>query len=165
MVKRCQTCSATIDSGIQCDECIKPPYKIGIAKVAKEVMDTHSITLKRLAESEAKDALIKDLDKIVSENKGTKHDNGKADLSIVPIEAVEAMARAFTFGSRKYSRGNYKLGIESTRTLAAALRHIMAFCGKEENDPESGLSHLDHALAAIAMTVYNLKHNKQMDDR
>jgi hypothetical protein len=51
MIKRCQTCSSTIDSGIQCDECYKPNV-LKIAKEIKDVMENHRATFKRLAESE-----------------------------------------------------------------------------------------------------------------
>lgn len=167
MVKRCQSCSATIDSGIQCDECMKPPYKLGVIKGTSSHTSNGSVPSTNFynISEDIKKALSNDLNNIVKEDKGLKYDSGKPDLTIVPIEAIEEMARAFMYGARKYARGNFKKGLEVNRTLAAALRHIYAFANKEDKDPESGESHLAHALAALAMTVYNLKHNPNMDDR
>lgn len=48
MIKRCQTCSNTIDSGIICDDCYKP----NILTIANEVMATHASTLAKLVDSE-----------------------------------------------------------------------------------------------------------------
>lgn len=85
---------------------------------------------------------------------GLKHDTGKGDLSIVPEALDYAAARALTFGASKYGRNNYKGGIDYTRVLAAALRHLKSWNEREDNDPESDLSHLDHAIACMAMLAY-----------
>ena len=37
------------------------------------------------------------------------------------------------------------------RYRAAALRHLAAYCGGEELDPESGLPHIGHCAASLAM--------------
>lgn len=84
---------------------------------------------------------------------GRKDDQDKPDLSLLPKEALEAMAYAFMHGGKKYGRYNYRKGMQWHRPLAAALRHIVAFTAGENKDPESGHSHLGHALAAIAMVA------------
>lgn len=89
--------------------------------------------------------------KLSMANAGIKHDSGKPDLSIVPLALEEACARAFTFGAGKYGRNNYKNGLQYTRLLAAAFRHLKAWNEISTGDPESGLSHLDHAIASLAM--------------
>lgn len=106
-------------------------------------------------------------DKIVYANSGTvltptgsvKHDADKPALQYVPREAMEAMGYAFAYGAKKYGGNNYKLtGLELTRCLGAALRHVYAKLGNEDKDPESGVDHLGHAMAAIAMAIY-MEHN------
>ena len=53
------------------------------------------------------------------------------------------------FGTRKYSRNNWKHVPDAERRYtAAAMRHIVAL-QSEELDPESGLPHLDHALCCL----------------
>ncbi len=85
---------------------------------------------------------------------GIKHDTGKVDLSIVPEALDYAAARVFSFGATKYGRNNFRGGILYTRVLAAALRHLKAWNEREDNDQESGLSHLDHAITCLAMLAH-----------
>jgi len=85
--------------------------------------------------------------------KGRKDDAEKPDLSLLPREALEATARAFEYGAKKYGRYNYIQGMDWHRIIAAAMRHITAFNAGEDKDKESGLSHLAHASAAINMLI------------
>ena len=97
--------------------------------------------------------------------KGIKHDSNKPRLSLVPKEAFWGMAQALTFGANKYAADNFKEGIEYRRLADAVLRHLTAWVDGENNDPESGLSHLDHALASLAMLKYMEINRPDMDDR
>lgn len=99
------------------------------------------------------------------EGEAVKADTGKAPLSLVPREALEMCAEALEFGRIKYGRNNYKQGMDHTRILDAALRHITAYAAKEDLDKESGLNHISHALACLAMLAYYLKNNVGRDDR
>ncbi len=85
---------------------------------------------------------------------GTKHDEGKVDLTLVPLIALEAEARALMFGEKKYGRYNYTQGFESSRLTAAALRHIYAYIAGDDVDSESRLLHLGHARACLAMHLH-----------
>lgn len=85
---------------------------------------------------------------------GKKFDNGKADLSLIPLSAMEEEAYAFMLGEQKYGRYNYCEGLESHRLVAAALRHILQYQNGEDLDSESGRSHLGHARACLAMLIH-----------
>ena len=85
---------------------------------------------------------------------GAKHDNGKPDLSLVPYIAISTEALALGFGEKKYGRYNYTNGFEVSRLTAAALRHLFAYNGGETYDPESGLHHIGHARATLAMLLH-----------
>lgn len=101
-------------------------------------------------------------------NSGIKYDSGKPDLSIVPVALENACARALTFGANKYGRNNYRKGINFSRNIAAAQRHLKAWNELETLDPESGLSHLDHAIACLAMLAVHEANNElseKHDDR
>lgn len=114
----------------------------------------------------AQDTIISDFNnKKAASSEGIKHDSDKPDLTLIPTEAIYQMGQAFTYGSKKYKRHNYRLGMNSSRQLAAALRHIYQHLDGEDLDPESGHSHLGHALASIAMAVYTLANHPQLDDR
>ena len=96
---------------------------------------------------------------------GIKHDNGKPDLSLVSYELVEQVALVRMFGTKKYSRNNWKKGFLVTRSCAAALRHVFLFLRGETNDPESGLSHLAHAICGLEHALFDMIHHPLNDDR
>jgi hypothetical protein len=98
-------------------------------------------------------------------SEAVKGDKGKAPLSWVPRIAVEQEALAFKFGAVKYGKGNYQKGMEWSRLLDAALRHIYAFSDGENNDSESNLSHLAHARSNLAMLMVHVDKKLGKDDR
>ncbi len=96
---------------------------------------------------------------------GVKHDQEKPDLSLLPIEFLSEVARAMMHGEKKYGRYNYTGGMQWSRIIAASMRHILAFMGGEDLDPESGVSHLGHAGACILMLTVYVKRNLGTDNR
>lgn len=98
-------------------------------------------------------------------SKGKKFDQGKPRLSLIPKEAIWAAARGFTYGEKKYGTHNFREGIKYSRLSDATMRHLTAWLEGEELDPESGNSHLDHALASLSMLTFMSVHKPDMDDR
>lgn len=102
----------------------------------------------------------------MSSEGGTKSDKGKPPITLIPREALEGCAQALAYGANKYSPHNFKGGIRYSRLADAAMRHVIAFIDGENQDPESGLSHIDHALASLAMLKYMIVNNEiVLDDR
>jgi hypothetical protein len=79
---------------------------------------------------------------------GVKYDQDKLDWNLLPIEAVEGTLRVMMYGAKKYSPENWKY-VDRDRYYAAALRHLTAWKKGEKLDPETGESHLDHALSCL----------------
>lgn len=98
-----------------------------------------------------------------------KHDEGKTDWSLVPFEALEGMADVLTFGAKKYASWNWTDGggFSYSRVLRSCLRHMFAFMRGEDNDPESGLSHISHAQCNLLFLAYYIRDKKKFnkDDR
>jgi len=68
-------------------------------------------------------------------------------------------------GERKYGRHNFRKGIQTSRLVAAALRHVFAYSDGETNAADSGVHHLGHARACLAM-ILQLEHDDTIaDDR
>lgn len=86
--------------------------------------------------------------------KGIKYDQGKPDLTLLPRSAKEEIARVLMFGASKYGRNNYKKGMNWSRVLAAAERHLTSFSDGEDLDEETKLTHLAHAGACICMLLH-----------
>lgn len=99
------------------------------------------------------------------ENKGIKHDQGKAPISLIPTEFIVGVAEVFDFGAKKYGKHNFRLGMDHTRVLDAALRHLLAIVNGEDLDPESGKKHIYHAGCCLAMYSYFTENGVGTDDR
>jgi len=111
---------------------------------------------------------IKALNEIAMSNDnttGVKHDGEKPDMSLLSSIAITKVADVMTFGKRKYSANNWRGGIVYSRLLAAALRHIFAYLGGESIDPESGKSHLAHAVCCLCMILEFEETRPDLDDR
>ena len=78
-----------------------------------------------------------------------KFDTDKLPVNLLSSEALLQTAAVLKFGADKYAEHNWRQGFAWSRPLAAAMRHIMAFNDGEDKDPESGLSHLAHAMCCI----------------
>src|SRR5690606_29853253 len=96
---------------------------------------------------------------------GTKNDDGKSPLSLIPLAALEEEARVLAFGAAKYGKSNWKRGFEYSRLLDAALRHIYAYAAGQDRDPESGLNHLAHARATLGFLLHFEAVKGGRDDR
>lgn len=102
----------------------------------------------------------------LDDTKGIKHDQGKPKLSLLTKESLIAEAKAFEYGAAKYKdKHNYKNGMEWSRIIDAAMRHIVAFSNKEDFDEESKLNHIWHAKACLAMLIYYYENKVGTDDR
>ncbi len=84
---------------------------------------------------------------------GIKHDAEKPDMSLLSPIAMVEVARVMTFGAKKYSANNWRGGFEWTRPLSACLRHVFAFIGGEDKDPETNISHLAHAICCLMFVL------------
>jgi hypothetical protein len=94
-----------------------------------------------------------------------KHDDDKPAMALLPAEALEEVAKVLTFGAKKYSAHNWRGGFGYTRILSAVLRHTFAFLRGEDKDPETGLSHLAHAICGLMFCLTFTKTKPELDDR
>lgn len=96
---------------------------------------------------------------------GTKHDQGKPDLSLIPYVALVEEAKAFMIGEKKYGRYNYCKGHKASQLIAAMLRHATAYFNGEEVDPVDGQHHLGSVRACAAMLLRQAELGTLNDDR
>jgi hypothetical protein len=85
---------------------------------------------------------------------GVKHDEDKPKFSLMKPDALMEMVAVLTYGAKKYSPDNWKL-LENARQryFDAANRHLWQWYGGEEEDPESGLHHLAHAMSSLMFLI------------
>ena len=96
---------------------------------------------------------------------GRKDDGDKPRYDLIPPEAEEALARVLTFGAAKYAPRNWELGMDWGRAYAAARRHMGAWWAGQDNDPETGMSHLWHAHCCLAFLIAFEARQVRNDDR
>jgi Domain of unknown function (DUF5664) len=101
----------------------------------------------------------------VSQTTGVKHDQEKPDMSLLSNTALTKIAQVMTFGKKKYSAHNWRGGFVWSRPLAAAARHVYAYIGGEDKDPETGLSHLAHACCCLFFILEFEETRRDLDDR
>lgn len=96
---------------------------------------------------------------------GTKHDQGKARMSLLSAGALKQMAEVMRFGEIKYDSHNWRKGFDWSRLSDAALRHLYAWLDGESIDPESGQSHLSHAAVNLMFLLEHEAKGLGNDDR
>jgi len=88
---------------------------------------------------------------------GIKFDKDKLDYTLVPWESMEDVVKVLEHGAKKYARENWKL-VSPERYKKAAARHMVAWLGGEDADPESGLPHTAHAICCMLFYQHLTKH-------
>lgn len=85
---------------------------------------------------------------------GRKFDGGKPDYGLLPPFALDEFAKVLTYGAQKYEPDNWKRVPDAKRRyFAAAQRHIWAWKRNEQNDPETALHHLAHAMCCLSFII------------
>lgn len=99
------------------------------------------------------------------EDKGTRLDEGKLRLDLVPTDVIKHLAEILTQGTNKYAERNWELGMKWSRVLGSLKRHLQAIELGEDFDKESGLKHIDHVITnAIFLSRY-YDSSPEYDDR
>lgn len=96
---------------------------------------------------------------------GARYNDGKVALDLIPGIALEDCARVFDYGRKKYAAWNWAKGMQWMVVFACLLRHLYAWARGEDNDPESGLPHLGHAMCNLVMLATFARTYREGDDR
>ena len=86
---------------------------------------------------------------VIDSKVGIKYDVDKPDMSLLSPYAMYELAKVLSYGKVKYAAHNWRKGIERSRLISAALRHIFSYLAGQDKDPETGLSHLSHATCCL----------------
>jgi len=98
-------------------------------------------------------------------SEGNKHDHEKVRMELIPPEVLWAMGDVLTSGAVKYGDRNWEAGMAWSRAYAALMRHMLAWWGGEDQDPETGRSHLWHAQCCMAFLITYEARQIGTDDR
>jgi hypothetical protein len=78
----------------------------------------------------------------------------KAPLWLLPPSALEAASQAHAHGAAKYGKANWREAKVCASTyISAMMRHLNAWRDREDNDPDSGVTHLAHIIASANILI------------
>ena len=98
-------------------------------------------------------------------DEGVKYDIGKLLYSLLPPDAVDEIVAVLNYGAGKYAPRNWEKGMSWGRNISAALRHIFAWLAREDNDPETDINHLAHAVIDLLFVLAYQLRGVGEDDR
>jgi hypothetical protein len=96
-----------------------------------------------------------------------KNDNGKDRWDLLPMVATLEVVKVLTVGAKKYEDWNWLKGKKYSAYYAASQRHLTAWWGGEELDPETDKHHLAHAICCLLflLTYCLIGKFRKFDDR
>ncbi len=99
--------------------------------------------------------------------KPVKHDTEKNQLELLSAPAIACLGQVLTYGAKKYAPNNWRNGggLAFTRVIGATLRHVFAFAGGEDVDPETNLPHIAHAMCCCMFLLEYVLLKRGIDDR
>ena len=86
--------------------------------------------------------------------KGHKADEGKLRYDLIPADVEEEIAKVFTFGATKYGDRNWEKGVDRSRLIAAARRHLASYLLGHQTDEECGTHHLANSIVNLMMIIH-----------
>jgi hypothetical protein len=108
----------------------------------------------------------------MSERKSTNpkdilaQDEQRVLLHLIPSPALIETAKALMDGARKYGAYNWREeGVGASTYLSAAMRHLRSYLDGERDAKDSGVHHLGHAMACLAILLDAEAVGNLVDDR
>lgn len=100
-----------------------------------------------------------------AENPKTKAGAAKpALISVIPTASLLHLGEVMKLGATKYGPFNWReTPVPAETYMDAAMRHLLSWQDGEDEDPESGMSHLAHVMACMAIII-DAKENNMLDD-
>ena len=97
-----------------------------------------------------------------------KHDNGKVKLDLLPVDALEEIAKCLEHGANEYGTRSWESDgkVKFNRMYSAILRHLFDWWQGKDIDDDSKMSHLAHvATNALILLSYSIRNEKSLDNR
>lgn len=101
-----------------------------------------------------------------NENPKDRVGSKKPPLHLIPPAAEIAEAVVMGLGAEKYGPFNWRSEkVRASIYIAAARRHLAQWLDGEDDDAESGISHLAHARASLGILLDAIATGNAIDDR
>ena len=90
----------------------------------------------------------------------------KPPLHLIPAAAEITESLAMAVGAKKYGQFNWRWKkVKASIYIAAARRHLAQWFDGQDEDPETGVSHLAHARACLGILLDAMSLDQMIDDR
>lgn len=90
----------------------------------------------------------------------------KPPLHLIPPAAEILESAVMALGAKKYGAFNWRTAnVKASVYVAAARRHLLQWFDGQDDDDESGVSHLAHARACLGILLDALATGHLVDDR
>lgn len=90
----------------------------------------------------------------------------KTPIRSIPPVAIVELGRAMMDGEQKYGRMNWReTAVVSSTYYDAVMRHVLAWWDGEDRASDSGILHLAHAMASLAILIDAASVGTLEDDR
>lgn len=90
----------------------------------------------------------------------------KPPLHLIPAGAEVPESVVMALGAAKYGPFNWRsTNVKASVYVAAARRHLAQWFDGEDDDPESGVSHVAHARACLGILLDAMATGHLVDDR
>jgi hypothetical protein len=86
-------------------------------------------------------------------------------MELIAPEFLFGISTVLTFGAEKYAARNWEKGMSWGRCFGALMRHMWLWWRGDDCDPETGLSHLDHAACCLMFLKAYESRKVGTDDR
>jgi len=149
---KCPTCG-NFGLWCKCNQLVPADYVGGFVKLERTKVSDFKAVVPSSGEM-----------RIVSATGGEKGQKQTQMGAVDPI-ALGIIGAVAGFGSGKYARYNFTKGYDWSLSYDAMQRHLMAWWTRQDNDPESGLSHLGHAAWHCLALMFFQRTGTGTDDR
>jgi hypothetical protein len=89
----------------------------------------------------------------VSPTGGRRANTGKLPVDLVPASLILGVAAVLKAGAEKYAPRNWEKGMELSIPYACAMRHMLAWLGGQDLDPETNRPHWEHVATNAAFII------------
>jgi len=90
----------------------------------------------------------------------------KVPFSTVPTPVLGELGLAMLEGAAKYGRHNFRaIGVRASVYFDATMRHVTGWWEGQDNDPDSGISHITKAIASLVVLRDAMMRGNWADDR
>ena len=97
------------------------------------------------------------------QNQTAKADDGKLQLSLVPVQIIRDISEVRMYGNKKYGDPDNWKQVEKQRYVDAFLRHLLSYLEDPTGvDEESGIKHYKHMACNMAF-ICEMERNKEAE--